>query len=692
MLRAGRGALVALGAALACATAARAAPSVAGNWPSHGLDASETRSSPLMQIDTGNVSRLKPAWWSDLTSISTRAFEATPLVVGGRLYVSTGFSVVIAYDAATGRELWRYDPHVAKDYAAKGCCGPVSRGVAYANGRIFLGVFDGRLVSLDAATGKVRWSVLTVDPAKDYTITGAPRVIAGNVIIGNGGADLGSRGYLSAYDARTGRLVWRFYTVPGQPGHPDGTVSDAPLAKALPTWSGAWWKWGGGGTVYDAMAYDPKLGLLYVGVGNGGPWNRRIRSDGQGDNLYLSSILALKASTGEYVWHFQETPGDEWDYTATQSIILADIPIDGKVRPVLMQAPKNGFYYVLDRATGQFLSGVPYVEVTWAKGLDPVTGRPLEEPSARYSENDRPSVQQPGPLGGHNWHPMSYSPKLGLAYIPAVHAGFNYVGADRDYVVRAAAPNTGIDPLATALPEDPAVLEEARKTVYGELLAWDPVKHEPAWRVRHPVAWNGGTLVTDGGLVFQGEAGGDLAAYDARTGTKLWALNLGAGIVAPPMTYAVRGVQYIAVAVGWGGGLAQVGAGLTTQARSTGVNRLVVLKLDGTAALPAVPDPVRPPLNPPPATASVETVRAGHAIYERRCFVCHGSGAISGGEVPDLRYSAAIADAAAFRAIVRSGALSAAGMPAFGHDLDDADVERIRAYLIQRANATKNGQ
>jgi PQQ-dependent dehydrogenase (methanol/ethanol family) len=680
-------ALIALLAAAAAALCAACASLPRSDWPQHGLDAAETRFSPLASITPDTVARLGPVWFAELSAISTRAFEATPIVVDGRLYVSTGWSVVLAYDARSGRKLWHFDPGVPKAVAGKGCCGPVSRGVAVADGKVFLAAFDGRLIALAADTGRPLWTVQTVDTTKDYTVTGAPRVIGHRVLIGNGGAELGVRGYLSAYDTETGRLAWRFYTVPPRPGTADGAVSDGVLAgKAAATWSGRWWEWGGGGTVWDAMAYDPGLDLLYVGVGNGGPWNRQLRSDGRGDNLFLSSILALRPATGEYVWHFQETPGDEWDYTATQSIILADLKIDGRVRKVLMQAPKNGFFYVLDRASGELLSGTPYVPVSWAKGLDPQSGRPLEDPAIRYSENAAPSAQQPGPLGGHNWHPMSYSPATGLVYIPAIHAGFNYVAAGAGYHTYPSTPNMGIDPLATAVPEDPQVIAAARASVGGELLAWDPVARKPAWSVPLPVAWNGGTLATAGGLVFQGDAQGNLSAYDARSGRRCWSLSLGAGIVAPPISYGLDGRQYIAVAVGWGGGLPQVAGALTSEAKSTGINRLVVLALDGKAELPAVVA-TRAQLAPPPATAPAATVAAGKALYERRCYHCHGGAVISGGEVPDLRYSRLLGDAAAFAAVVQDGALAVNGMPDFASGLSAADVDAIRAYVIARANA-----
>jgi len=660
-----------------------------GDWAAYGLDHGETRQSPLTQITPQTVADLKPAWFADLTALSNRAFEATPLVVDGVMYVSTGWSHALAFDAKTGKQLWHYDPHVPKDFAGKGCCGPVSRGVAYADGRVFLAAFDGRLIALDARTGKPVWTVQTTDRTKDYTVTGAPRAIAGLVLIGNGGAEMGVRGYVSAYDQKTGKLVWRFYTVPPRPGTKDGAASDTALESVADGWAGTWWKLGGGGTVWDAMAYDPALDLLYIGVGNGGPWSRQLRSDGKGDNLFLSSIVALRPKTGQYVWHFQTTPGDEWDYTATQSIILADLTIDGKRRKVLMQAPKNGFFYVLDRATGQFISGKPYVTVTWAKGLEPTTGRPIEAEGVRWSENGKAASLYPSPSGGHNWQPMSYSRKTGLAYIPTLESGFNFVPAGADYAFQPAAPNMGIDPLATSLPEDMAIIHQARAGLHGELVAWDPVRQKAAWRVRYPIVWNGGTLVTDGGLVFQGAADGNLIGYDAATGKRLWSLNLGAGIVAPPMSYSVDGEQYLAVAVGYGGGITQVAGAMTTTAKLSGINRLVVLKLNGTATLPPVAERALGTLDPPPATADAATVAAGRAVFARRCYVCHGSAAISGGEAPDLRYSAALRDAASFRAIVRDGALAANGMPGFSTALSAEQTEAVRAYVILRANQDK---
>lgn len=372
-----------------------AADTEPGNWMSHGRTYDEQRYSPLDSINTQNVAQLGMAWTTKLDIDS--GTEATPLVVDGVMYTTGAFSIVYALNAATGDMLWKYDPKVPAENLGQGCCGPVNRGVALWQGKVYVGSFDGRLIALDAVTGQPVWSVDTIiNRSKSYTITGAPRIVKGKVLIGNGGAEFGVRGYVTAYDAETGKQVWRFYTVPGDPALPAETPA---LARAMKTWDGdGWVKWGGGGTVWDSMAYDPQLDLLYVGTGNGSPWNYQFRSNGKGDNLYVSSILALRPDTGEYVWHYQVTPQDQWDFTATQHMILADIKIDGRVRKVIMQAPKNGFFYVLDRASGALLSANNFVPVNWASGIDLQTGRPIFTGAADYAKE--PKVVQPSFLGG----------------------------------------------------------------------------------------------------------------------------------------------------------------------------------------------------------------------------------------------------------------------------------------------------
>src|SRR6202521_5049117 len=362
-----------------------------GNWMSHGRTYSEQRFSPLKQIDHRNIGQLGLAWSVDLDT--RRGQEATPVVVDGVMFFTTAWSKVYAVKAATGEQLWSYDPKVPPEWAVNACCDVVNRGVAVWRGKVFVGTLDGRLVALDAARGKLIWETLTIDRNFRYTITGAPRVVKGKVIIGNGGAEMGVRGYVSAYDAETGKIVWRFYTVPGDPSKP----FESPfLEKAAKTWSGEWWKNGGGGTVWDSMGYDPQLNLLYIGTGNGDPWPRKIRNPRKEDNLFTSSIVALKPDTGEYVWHYQENPGDEWDYDSDEQIVLADLNLNGELSHVLLHAPKNGYFYVLDRATGKLLSAKPFTRVTWATGIDVQTGRPIESPGAQYEVGRDPALVSPG--------------------------------------------------------------------------------------------------------------------------------------------------------------------------------------------------------------------------------------------------------------------------------------------------------
>ena len=396
------------------------------NWLAHGRTYGEQRYSPLQQVNAGNVEKLGLAW--SYATGTTRGLQATPIVVDGRMYTTGVWSVVYALDAKTGKELWKFDPEVPRAWGRYACCDAVNRGVALWQDALYVATLDGRLLALDARTGAKRWEVNTIDRTKPYTITGAPRVVKGKVLIGNGGGEYGVRGYFSAYDAVTGKLVWRFYTVPGNPK--DGFESPE-LAAAAKTWTGEWWVGGGGGTAWDSMAYDPDLDTLYVGTGNGSPWARSIRSPGGGDNLYLSSILALDPDTGRLKWHYQTTPADNWDYTATQHMILADLVIAGRTRKVLMQAPKNGFFYVLDRATGELISADKYIPATWATHVDMKTGRPVETPEADWSQKTQLII--PAAFGGHNWHPMAFNPQTGLVYIPAMQPAGIYPPA-RDYL------------------------------------------------------------------------------------------------------------------------------------------------------------------------------------------------------------------------------------------------------------------
>jgi quinohemoprotein ethanol dehydrogenase len=655
----------------------RKADREAGNWMTHGRTYDEQRFSPLKQINAANVHQLGLAWSVDLQA--DFGLEATPLVIDGAMYVTTSWSRVHALDAATGRELWKYDPQVPRETLARACCGPVNRGVAAWEGRIFVGTLDGRLVALDAATGKPVWEVWTVEKDSVYTITGAPRVVKGKVVIGNGGAEFGVRGYVTAYDAATGQQAWRFYTVPGNPANPFESTA---MKRAAQTWNGEWWKLGGGGTVWDSMAYDPELNLLYIGTGNGSPWNREARSPGGGDNLYLSSIVALNPDTGTYVWHYQTTPGDTWDYTATQHMILAELPLDGRKRKVIMQAPKNGFFYVLDRQTGEFISAAPFATTTWATHVNVHTGRPVETPNARYIK--KPEVVLPGPDGAHNWQPMTYNPQTKLVYIPAAALPFAY-GQEKDFKALPGQLNLALDPALFLTPEDPAELKKLAEMMRGSLLAWDPVKQRAAWQVQHPYVWNGGLLSTAGNLVFQGTAGREFIAYTADSGKRLWSFPTQTGVLAAPVTYTVNGEQYVSVLAGWTGALAMwMGASIAPPVESRAA-QVFTFKLNGKESLPPPPAIKRDFPEPPPPTASAETVRRGNLLYHTYCARCHNGDVLDNGLAPDLRRVSA-ATHQAWEKIVLDGAYRKSGMPGFGQVLSKEDAAAIHAYVIKRAN------
>ena len=653
------------------------------NWSTYGRTYDEQRFSPLDRINSDNVGELGLAWYADLDT--ARGQEATPLVIGGRIYTSTAWSKVKAYDGASGKLLWEFDPEVPGETAAKACCDVVNRGLAAWGTRLYLGTLDGRLIALDRETGEPAWSQLTVDPTKSYTITGAPRVIDGRVIIGNGGAEFGVRGYVSAYDADDGEMLWRFYTVPDQPGYNEA----AHLKAAESTWTGKWWELGGGGTVWDAMAYDRDLDLLYIGVGNGSPWSQAIRSPDGGDNLYLSSIIAIRPATGEYVWPYQTTPGHTWDYTATQHIILADLPIGDEIRKVLLQAPKNGFFYVIDRASGELISSENYVPVSWASGIDMETGRPIVNAEARWDQTGAPALVTPGPGGGHNWQPMAYSGDTGLVYIPVMYTAFPYI-PDANFEPSPQGFNTGADFGAGAMPADPNVRAEALAATTGALLAWDPVAQEERWRVPFKGPWNGGVLATAGGLVFQGHAPEAFAAYDAKSGTELWSTNAQTGVIAAPMTYSVDGEQYVAVLAGWGG-IYPLATGVLAEVAGPvrNVSRLLVYKLGGTAELPEPEKVQLVALNPPPVTGTGAQMTEGARLYGRFCGVCHGDAAYGGSLLPDLRRSGMLTDADAFRIVTLDGTLEARGMVSFAKTLTADQVEPIRHYVIKRANEDK---
>jgi len=637
-----------------------------GNWMTYGRTYSEQRFSPLAKITADNVKRLGLAWYADLDT--NRGQEATPLEIDGVLYVSTAWSEVKAYNAQTGQLLWSFDPAVPPALGVRGCCDVVNRGVAAWKGKIFVGAFDGRLVALDARTGQQVWSVMTVDPSKPFTITMAPRVVKGRVIIGTSGAEYGVRGYLSAYDAETGKLVWRFYTVPGDPTQP---FEQPILAEAAKTWHGEWWKEGGGGSVWEAITYDPELNLIYFGVSNGLEWNQKERSASQGDNWFLSSIVAVNADTGLYAWHYQATPGEEWDYDAVQQLILADLTIDGALRQVLMQANKNGFFYVIDRKTGQLISAKNFTPVTWASGIDPGTGRPIENPDIRYDRTGKRAELLPGALGAHSWQAMAFSPRTGLVYIPAQEIPMTYE-AVTDF--RPAPIGWNIAAVTT----NPA-------NVRGYLLAWDPANQREVWRANYLGPWNGGVLTTAGDLVIQGNAAGEFGAYRAGNGEKLWSMWAQSPVMAAPISYEIDGEQYIAVLSGWGGAYPLMQGKESGKSGNTrNVSRLMVFKLDGRLSLPPLPPVPKLALNPPAGSADAASLAAGEALFGRFCSVCHGENAVGGGVVPDLRGSPFIWGDSWY-SIVLDGALQRGGMASFAVALDRGQASAIRDYVVHRA-------
>ena len=607
--------------------------------------------------------------------------EATPLVADGVIYTTTAWSKAYDFDAVSGKLLWSYDPKVPGEAGFKACCDVVNRGAAFYDGKVFFGTIDGRLIALDAKTGALLWSTVTVDQTKPYTITGAPRVVKGRVLIGNGGAEYGVRGYVSAYDANDGKLAWRFYTVPPAKGaKPDGAASDPIIAKMQATWDGDYTRFGGGGTVWDSIVYDQDFNQILIGVGNGSPWDRRLRSNDQGDNLFISSVVALNADTGAYKWHYQGVPGESWDLTQTKSIILASLKLEGRERKVIMQAPKNGLFYVIDRSNGKLVSAKNFVPVNWTSGVDMKTGRPVEMPNARYDKGV--FVASPSGHGAHNWQPMAYSPQTQLAYIPAQEVPLAYQ-SDNPFVARPGGWNLGVNLAINTLPDDKAAPKAVRAMLKGYLIAWNPIEQKEAWRVDLGGPGNGGVLTSAGGLVFAGNAKGKLVAYAAGTGRELWSFDAGIGIIAPPITYAVNGKQYVAVMAGCGGAYGLPAAFAELQGpRPNG--RLLVFALGSkspykveriAAAPPVVVDNIWP--------ASV--VADGATLYVNTCAVCHGGGAMSSGVLPDLRRSGALADADAWQSIVHDGALRENGMVGFAKWMTPANIESIRAYIADRA-------
>ena len=649
------------------------------NWAAYGRTSSETRYSPLDQINVQNVKNLGIQWSLDLPK--ERSLISTPLAIDGVIYFTGSYSYTRAVDARSGKVLWEYDPKVIEHAGDRlRIMWDTNRGPAFYKGRLIITTVDGRLVALDAKTGKMLWETMTIDPRRSYYITGAPKVFRDKVIIGNGGTEHeAARGYVTAYDVATGKQAWRFYIVPGNPA--DGFENKA-MAMAAKTWTGEWWKHGGGGNAWNGITYDPEFNTVYIGTGNGSPWNQKIRSPGGGDNLFLCSIVALDADTGEYKWHYQTNPGETWDYNSNMDIVLADVQYGGQTVKAILHAPKNGFFYVINRANGELLSAEKFAKATWAERIDLKTGRPVEVKGARYEDGEE--TVWPSPFGAHSWHPMSYNPNTGLTYIPAIEMAGVFKDKGMD-LAGWQSPHFYIDPgVAFADADTPKDYGSAT------LLAWDPIKQKKVWEQKLPPNWNAGTMTTKGNLVFEGMADGSLQAFNATTGGKLWSMNLGSGISAAPITYTVDGKQYVSVLVGWGGGGVLLGSLAAQHGWKYKVHprRLFTFALDGKAVMPPSPPPAfAVPVDVPDLKIDAKLADLGKTRFAHSCMWCHGTGAVSGGIGPDLRESPIATSREAFKEVVVKGAKVVNGMPRFG-EFTDADLDGLYHYIRQEARAS----
>lgn len=651
------------------------------NWLAYGRNHSEQRFSPLDEINVDNVGKLGLAWSLALPQDS--ALVGTPLSIDGVLYFTGSYSKTRAVDAKTGKLIWEYDPETLKHAGDRArMMWGWSRGLTFYKGKVIIATADGRLIALDAKTGSSIWTTQTFDPGLPLHISGAPKAFRDLVIIGNGGSEQGGgRGFVTAYHVETGEQAWRFYVVPGNPA--DGFEDEA-QEMAAKTWTGEWWKIGGGGQTWNGFTYDPEYDQILVGTGNGGPWNQKIRSPDGGDNLFLCSVVALDARSGKYKWHYQTTPGETWDYTSTMDIVLADLELkegEGK-RKVLLHAPKNGFFYVIDRKDGKLLSAEPFAKVTWATGIDMKTGRPIEAEGARY-ENE-PVTIWPSVFGAHSWHAMSYNPNTGLVYIPKMELPTRWDDTKIDFKSWKKPSfqiDVGVDVgLGNDIPKDAGT---------SFLLAWDPVKQRKVWEVPQPNYWNAGTLTTAGNLVFQGQIDGKFAAYDARDGKELWSVNVGSGISAPPITYAVDGTQYVSLLVGFGGAAVAYGGGSSMAQYGWGyrgqLRQLLTFAVGGNQPMPEVGEPTfARVVTPPDFIPDDRLADQGQHVYTTSCAWCHGAGAVSGGYTPDLRASEAFLDKEQLKTIVRDGALAPNGMPRFNH-LSDEDLEALQHFVRKKA-------
>lgn len=647
----------------------------AADWTAVGGGADESSYSQLDQVSTENAGDLGLEWTLDLPG--EVSLEAPPLAIGGTLYFPGSYSVVYAVDGKTGKLKWKYDPQTWKVNPDKMHFSfGANRGVAYEDGKIFVTALDCRLIALDAASGEELWVKPSV-PADSFNIcTGAPRMMNGKVIVGNGGADFGARGFVTAFDANSGKQLWRFYTVPGKP---EDNAGKPAMEMAAATWSAEFWKTtGGGGTVWNGMTFDPEKNRIYIGVGNAGPYDPEMRSPGGGDNLFTTSIVALDADSGDYVWHYQQNPRDSWDYKSTPNMISATLRIEGEPREVLMHTPTNGFFYVLDRETGKLINQPgKTTEISWAESIDLETGRPVEKPNIRYEDGE--TEIWPGAVGGHNWQPMSYNPRLGLVYIPIQQIGARFTRATEGTEASDQAFNVlGLVTEAfTQLPGDG----------HGFLVAWDPVAQKEAWRIKHDHLWNGGTLTTAGGLVFQGLADGWFNAYDGSSGERLWRFDAGLGIIGAPISYSIGDKQYVSILVGYGGTAAAFGKFMDVGWKyGAQPRRLLTFAIGGKKTIPESPKASLriEALDDPELVLDEDDVAAGRTLSVR-CAACHGVGMhATGTPGPDLRESAIALELETLSQLLKDGTLLEQGMPKF-QMLSDDEIRQLHAYIRARA-------
>ena len=655
----------ALSLAVAVVSTATETVGAAANWTAPGGAADESSYSTLDRINARNIDRLGLVSSLDLDGESS--LEATPLAVFGVLYFTGSYGAVYAVEAVSGKLLWKYDPQLWKTNPVKFRGMAVNRGAAYENGRVFAASRDGRLRALDARNGKVLWTAESIEPGYLNYSSGAPRTFNGKVIIGNGGADFGARGYVTAFDSATGKQLWRFYTAPGRP---EENIGNPTLERAAKTWNGEYWETGTGGTVWNGITFDPELNRIYIGTGNGGPFDVSKRSPGGGDNLYLASIVALDADTGEYIWHYQMNPNEAWDYKCTANMIATTLSIEGKPHKVLMQAPTNGFFYVLDRETGQLLSAEKIGKVNWAKRIDLKTGRPVEEQNIRY-ENGETTIF-PSTMGAHNFQAMSYSPGTGLVYIPYMQLGTNF---------RRGEARPGEFEFGGIVMKN---VKEDRDDGKGKLIAWDPIRQQARWKVQQETLWNGGTLATAGGLVFQGTADGYFTAYDAARGAVLWRFNTGLGIIGAPSSYLVNGKQYVSVLVGYGGTASVLSEFMDVGWRyGMQPRRVLTFGLDGKAKLaPALPPDMGVyAVDDPTVEIDTADIAPGRTLFATVCSVCHGMNLNSAGAPgPDLRESSLALHWESLWAVLHNGTLMSRGMPRYEH-YSEAQVRQMHAYI-----------